>query len=141
MRSLFAVGIALAAVSAIAASTGQVGQVTQPGMTVHISHGAGVGSVPVDRAEMYVGRGPFALVAPSNTPAVAQPELVFGLRAWKEGDQARVVVYAVLTDKRAPNGRTETPISTFLIAPKRSMEVKEAQAWGAPGLVVSADVR
>jgi len=47
----------------------------------------------------------------------------------------------MLLDRRAPKGRTNTPIATFLIAPKQSLEVKEAHIWGALGLVVSADVQ
>jgi hypothetical protein len=89
---------------------------------------------------MYVG-SPFAGVAPNPPQPGSPPELLFGIRAWQEGDKARVAVYAVLADKRAPDGMTQTPISTFLITPGQSLEVKEAGAWGARGLVVSAERR
>jgi hypothetical protein len=138
MNRVFAIGVVLA----LAVSTVPAASSVQSGLYVHITQGGGVASVPVSRTEMYIDRGPFVWVAPASAPRVAQPELVYGLRAWREdASRARVVVYAILTDKRAPNGRTETPISTFTLAAKESVEVKEAHAWGAPGLVVSAEMR
>jgi hypothetical protein len=104
-----------------------------------MTQGAGMATVPVQKTEMYLGP-PFAFVAPVKA-ALTATELTYGIRAWKESDKARVVVYAILNDKRTPNGRSETPISTFLIGPKESLEVKEAHAWGSPGLVVNAELR
>jgi len=66
---------------------------------------------------------------------------MFDIRAWKEGDKARVAVYARLEDKRAPEGNTETPIATFAIAPGQSIQVREAEKWGGPRLAVSAALR
>jgi hypothetical protein len=67
--------------------------------------------------------------------------LTFAIRAWRENEKARVVVYAVLDDKRAPAGRTETPISTFTISPGQAIEVPEPEKWGASRVSVRAAVR
>ena len=67
--------------------------------------------------------------------------LRFSIRAWRQGEKARVVVYASLEDKRAPGGRTETPISTFTIAPSETVQVPEAEKWGGTRLAVMARLR
>ncbi len=111
--------------------------------------GGGEATIPVTRTGMYVD-GPFAFVeAPpslrrtgqsgiESTPASG---LWFGVRAWREGAQARVVVYAVLDDKRAPGGKTQTPIATVTIAPGKAIEVPETEKWGASRVVIKAAVR
>ena len=135
MRYLRALPLALTLGSSIAPfGSGAM----QTNLVVHLTQGAGRARVPVQQTEMYIG-SPSGFIAPLNAPSGVQPELMFGIRAWSEAGKARVVVYAVLTDKRTPSGRTETPIATFLIASKQSVEVKEAHVWGAPGLVVSVD--
>ena len=65
----------------------------------------------------------------------------FSMRAWKVGEKARVVVYARLEDPRAPAGSTETPIATFVIAPKETVQVPEAEKWGGARLAVTAALR
>jgi hypothetical protein len=69
------------------------------------------------------------------------PGLMFSLRAWQEGSRARVVVFARLEDRRAPQGKTESPIATFLLTPGQTVEVRDSEAWGAPRLVVAAETR
>jgi hypothetical protein len=116
----------------------------QPDISITIAPSqvsGGSATVPVRRAEMYV-ESPFAGVgAPAPLRGTAVTGLSFGIRAWKEGDKARVVVYAVLNDPRAPGGKTETPISTFVMAPGQSVEVPETEKWGASRVFVKAALR
>lgn len=83
------------------------------------------------RSEMYLGGGWIgigAVPAAEGTPVNAR---MFRVRAWKEGVNARIVVYAVLDDSRSPKGETETPIKTEALGLGQSVEVTETQAWGA----------
>lgn len=86
--------------------------------------------------------GPFAGIAaqPATTGANVNG-LKFGIRAWRESDKTRVVVYAVLDDQRSPNGRTETPIRTFTMSPGQTLEIPEVAKWGAAPVSVKATVR
>jgi hypothetical protein len=138
MRHLVAVCLLAALTGSPSPAAGQFA----PSIRVYITDGGALGSVPVWTTPRYV-EGPDAFIAPvrPKPQSGSPPELMFGIGAWKEGDAARVIVYAMLLDTRAPKGRTNTPISTFLITPKQSLEVKEARAWGVLGLVVSADVQ
>jgi hypothetical protein len=102
----------------------------------------GSASVRVMRSEIYVDDQSSAGVGVGvPLPGAKAPELMFSVRAWKEGDKARVVVCARLEDKRAPDGKTETPVATFAITPGQSVEVRESEKWGAPRYVVSAAFR
>lgn len=137
MRRPFAVALMLALVGSTTPAAWQVGQ---PTLLVHFTRGGGMLSDRVLKTAIHFGvSGGIAAHEPKPGSAIP-PELTFELGTWKEGDKARVVVYAALSDKRAPEGKTRTPISTFLIGPNESREVKEAHAWGAPGLVVSASL-
>src|SRR5262245_66536563 len=70
----------------------------------------GSASVSVARSEIYIADGPLAGVG-SRPPAGSDTSpVMFNIRAWKEVQKARVVVYAWLKDERAPGGATETPI-------------------------------
>lgn len=93
-------------------------------------------SIPVRMTEPYVV-GPFAGTA-AREGRGEHPVLTFGIRAWKEGQLARVVVYAVLDDPRVPNGYSETPVATFTLARGRYVWVNELTKWGEPPVVVSA---
>lgn len=66
---------------------------------------------------------------------------MFGIRAWWAGDKARVVVYALLDDKRAPGGKSQTPIAIRDIAPPQSIEIAETEKWGASRVFVKAVAR
>jgi hypothetical protein len=98
----------------------------------------GFASVVVARNEMYIADGPIAGVGPRVLTDNPAPPLMFNIRAWKEGQKARVVVYAWIRDNRAPDGATETPIATFAMVPGEKRDVTEAQIWGGPRLTVSA---
>ena len=67
------------------------------------------------------------MVSRPSTPGGKVIASRFKIRAWKESDSARVVVYAVMSDSRAPKKRTETPISTFKLALGESREVTETE--------------
>ena len=99
----------------------------------------GQASVRVMMAEMYVD-GPAAWIGVPGQETAADP-VFFSIRAWKEGEKARVIVYAKLKDPRAPGGSTETPIATFSLAAKETVHVPEAEKWGGPRLAVSAALR
>lgn len=97
---------------------------SDPQAEVGASHG-------VLRRELYLGGGWIgikAMPALEGTPSAARD---FRVRAWREGDKARIVVSAVLTDARAPKGETETPIATVALGLGEAAEVAETEAWGA----------
>lgn len=111
----------------------------EPAMTVTIATSLTspiAASIPVRMAEPYVA-GPFAGTA-AREGRGERAVLTFGIRSWKEGQLARVVVYAVLADPRVPEGHSETPIATFTLARGRHVWVNEVTKWGEPPLVVSA---
>jgi hypothetical protein len=99
----------------------------------------GQASVRVTNAEMYI-EGPAAWIGVAGQETATDP-VFFSIRAWREGEKARVVVYAKLKDKRAPGGSTETPIATFPLAAKESVQVPEPEKWGGTRLAVSAALR
>ena len=140
MRYLLAVAV-LFGLSNQAPGTQQAGQ-GDIWVTIAPSQGdGGSAAVRVMRSEVYV-EGAWAGVGVGRPqPGVKMTELGFNVRAWKEGDRARVMVYARLEDKRAPTGATETPVATFAIAPGQSVEVQETEKWGAPRYLVSAALR
>ena len=138
MRHLLAAGLVIA-LSQQAPAAPQAAQ-RDVWVTVKYSQVAGgSAAVPVVRNEIYVEGTPAAGVG--FPPAGEKTTVTFNIRAWKEGDKARVVVSARLEDTRAPGGATETPIATFTIAPTQSIEVRETEKWGAPPLLVSAALR
>jgi hypothetical protein len=95
-------------------------------------------AVGLQRNEIYVG-GPWAEArAMPLAPGTKVTASGFRVRTWKEGDVARVVVYAVMIDDRAPQSQTETPISTFTLTLGQSVEVRETGDWGAAHVAVSA---
>jgi hypothetical protein len=135
IRRLIAVLVAI--VSATSVTHGVLAQDSL--MTVTIATGLTgqvAASIPVRMTEPYVV-GPFA--GTSAREAVSErPALTFGIRSWKEGQSARVVVYAVLDDPRVPQGHSETPIATFTLRRGRHVWVNEVTKWGEPPMVVSA---
>lgn len=111
----------------------------EPAMTVTIATSLTspvAASIPVRMTEPYVA-GPFVGTAAREVRGDRQV-LTFGIRSWKEGQLARVVVYAVLDDPRVPEGHSETPIATFTLARGRHVWVNEVTKWGEPPIVVSA---
>jgi hypothetical protein len=88
-----------------------------------------------------------AIGAPPPTVAAGKPVreapagLWFGIRAWWAGDKARVMVYALLDDPRAPSGKTQTPIAIRDIAPGQSTEISETEKWGASRVFIKAVAR
>jgi hypothetical protein len=114
-------------------------QALSPDASITIAAQAGGrAAVVLERNEFYIN-GPMAGVGQRPLPCETEPpSLMFVIRAWKEGQKARVVVYASLRDKRAPDGVTETPIATFLLARGEKRDVPEAEKWGGPPVTVSA---
>lgn len=149
MRQLIVVGLAIL----VGGATASGGQGSPKDIWISIAPsqvGGGEGGIPVRGSEIYI-QGPTAGVGAPLTMRPVPPEvrqnsvqgLSFSIRAWREGgnDRARAVVYATLDDKRAPEGRTETAIATFTIAPGQSVEVAETEKWGASRVVVKASAR
>ena len=99
----------------------------------------GQAAVRVLEAAIYIDGNSAGIGVPGQETA-ADP-VFFSIRAWREGDKARVVVYAKLRDRRAPGGSTETPIATFSLAAGESVQVPEAEKWGGGRLAVSAAAR
>jgi hypothetical protein len=96
-------------------------------------------TVRVSETAMYVD-GPTSGIGVPGQEKAPDPVL-FSLRAWREAEKARVVVYAKLRDKRAPGGSTETPIATFSLAAGESVQVPQAEKWGGVTLSVGATAR
>ena len=87
-------------------------------------------AVAAVRTQFYLGGPSAEIPARGFAPGSLVRAKSFLLRAWKEGDKARVVIYAVMIDDRAPRKETETPIATFAIAIGQSVEVSETEQWG-----------
>jgi len=98
------------------------------------------------------GRGAVFLVWPSGfylqtpmlsvaaNPLVAGVEPVaqkFNARAWREGNKTRVIVYAIVLDRRSPDGELEKPLATFWINLGQQVEVAETEKWGAEHVIVT----
>ena len=133
MRHLLFLGVVLTAVHLNAV------QVNGRTISITISPSqvpGGNASVPVWGNEPYI-QGPFAFVA-APRDGVGSHFPRFGVRAWHEGDKARIVVYAVLDDNRAPDGTTQTPIRSFTISPGQTVEIPETEKWGAARVSVKA---
>lgn len=139
MRRLFAIG---AVVSLAGTTAPQAWQTVQPSVWVTITpeDGSAKGSVELTETTLSIGFPSVGVATEAPRPGFPS-ERQFGIRAWKEGDQARVVVYAMLTDKRSPEGWTATPIATFLLAPGKGIVVKEPIKWGGTPVVVGSEVR
>jgi len=136
MRQVFAVALVLVLTGSVGFSQNQT-----PDMSITIAPSQVTGaeaSIPVMRNEMYVDSRPFVWVGAPPLRGTAVPGLAFGIRAWREGDKARVVVYAMLDDKRAPDGKTQTPIASVGLALGQSVEISETEKWGASRVFVKA---
>lgn len=106
---------------------------------VTISEGRSRAGLEVAFTAPYQG-GPWAAVPASpfrldsNVTAAG-----FRIRAWKEGQRARVVVFVIIPEEK---GREkETQIATFSIEPGQSVEVTETEQYGATHVTVSAAAR
>jgi hypothetical protein len=136
MRHLLLVGLVLAVVNLHAA------QVNGPTISITIASAPnfdGSGTVVVSHNGFYLG-GPLAGVGAQIATGAGKDGLSFWIRAWREDGKARVVVYALLDDRRAPTGKTETPISTFTISPGQTVDVRDTEKWGASKVLVTATV-
>ena len=138
MRYLAVVTLALVGIAATAKAV----QTQRSEMWVTIQPSGipgGKAAVPVSNEQIYVEGISAGVGVPGqeNNPAAAQ----FWIRAWKEGLKARVIVYARLSDDRAPSGTTETPIATFAVASGETIEVPQAERWGGKRLAVACELR
>lgn len=70
MRCLRVIVVVLAVIGPIASAASNT---PQPGLTIHITQGAGIASLPVQRTEMYFVGGPAVLIAPIGTPEGTKP--------------------------------------------------------------------
>jgi Flp pilus assembly protein CpaB len=111
-----------------------------PAVEVAISHGRQRAAVTATVSEPYQG-GPWAAIPATplreGTAATASD---FRVRAWREGDRTRAVVFAVLRDDHAPNGEREIQIATYLFAPGDSVDVVQTEKYGAARVTLSAAV-
>ena len=77
----------------------------------------------------YLG-GPAVSVPAESLPGTSLLASRFAIRAWREGDLARVVVYAVVL------GDIEVPIATHLLRHGSNIRVTETGKWGAAPVVL-----
>src|SRR5689334_1193169 len=84
----------LAVAVSLGGIVGSTAQTSTPSMWITITAGAaGYATVAVARSEMYIDGGPVAGIGPRGA-GTSSPPLKFNIRAWNEGQKARVVVYA-----------------------------------------------
>jgi hypothetical protein len=137
MRHLLAVCLLLTAAATAIALQASSQAKTIATLRQFDSPNASDAGVAVQQTAFYMDGPSAGVPARPAVPGAAVSVSSFSLRAWKEGDKARLVVYAVMNDPRAPNGRTETPIATFALGAGESADVREAERWGAARLTVS----
>jgi hypothetical protein len=94
--------------------------------------------VPLDRDAFYLAQPVARVPAEPARQDATLTALAFSVRAWKEGDGARVVVSAVVPVSR---GEVETPIATFALAHGESRRVTETEQWGASPVLLRAVAR
>jgi hypothetical protein len=97
--------------------------------------------VELQRTEIYLDAPSAEVPVRAAVPGATVAASSFRIRAWKEGEAPRVVVYAVMADPRAPRRETETAIATFLLAVGGSMVVSQTQEWGGKPIMVSVSQR
>src|SRR6185295_5562148 len=88
--------------------------------------------VEAEGTNFYLGE-PAVIVRGETLPNAKPRASQFKVRAWHEGDHARVVISAVVTDPQAPARELETAIATYPVywnggAP---VQVSEMAEWGA----------
>jgi len=88
------------------------------------------GFLAVTQSGFYIG-GPSISVPAKAAPGAALKASRFAVRTWHEGDAARVVVYAVVTDATMPQGELETAIATYSLALGARMTVTQTEPFGA----------
>jgi hypothetical protein len=97
--------------------------------------------VGLQRSELYLDAPTADVPARAAVSGATIETRSFRIRAWKEGVAARVVVYAVMPDTRAPMRETETAIATYLLAVGGSAVILETKDWGAKAVVISVASR
>jgi len=129
MKLVSATVFALAATFIVAAQSTRV--------DVTIARGRCVASVGAERTEPYAG-GPWAAIPASclnDSPEATARD--FRIRAWKEAESTRVVVFAVVTDATAATKERETQIATFLMSSGQSVNVTQTAEYNAAPVTVS----
>jgi hypothetical protein len=109
-----------------------------PTLDVTIARGRCVGSLRAEMTEPYQG-GPWAGMPASclnDSPQATAKG--FRIRAWKEAESARVVVYVVVEDAAAPDKERESQIAIFTLSSGQSVNVTQAGQYNALPFTVSA---
>jgi hypothetical protein len=96
-------------------------------------------TVEAVRTEPYSDGGPWASI-PSNCGRQAQegPRAQFRIRAWKEADSTRVVLYAVEREAALPDKEREIQIGTYLMQRGQTIRPTETTAYTSNSIVLSA---
>src|SRR5688572_8894761 len=90
----------------------------------------------LEQTEFYIGEP--AVIVPARAMTGATPKAShFAVRAWREAERIKAVVYAVVTDRGAPNGALETPIATYTLPVGQRVRVTQTELWGASPIVLS----
>ena len=87
------------------------------------------------QSAFYLGE-PSASVPADAIKGVALAASRFTIRTWQEGDNAKVVIYAVVSAAQTPKGELETPIAMYSLAPRQSVRVTETEQWGAAPVLI-----
>ena len=131
MQRLLALGLTLVAAASLSAQVPGPSGVDQILVTQQGSHSTNY-ILQVEGTNFYLGEPAVSVRAealPNSTPRASR----FTVRAWHEGDHARVVVSAVVPDPQVPTRELETAIATYPVywnggAP---VGVSEMAEWGA----------
>jgi hypothetical protein len=83
----------------------------------------------------YIGEPAVSVPAEALTGAALRASR-FAVRGWREGDHARIVVYALVIDSQVANKTLETAIATYAVQGANPIRVTETAEWGAAPIVL-----
>ena len=102
---------------------------------IMISHGSLNYILRITQDAFYLGE-PAVRVQPEAKAGTSLRATGFAVRGWREGDQIRTVVYAVVPDPQLPNKTLETAIATYLIKDAAGVRLTETAEWGAAPMIL-----
>ena len=131
-RIVLAAVVVIACATSLSAAQVATARVDQ----VMISHGNLNYVLGITQDAFYLGEPAVSVQAEPMTGATLRASR-FAVRGWREGDQIRVVVYAVLTDPQAASKTIDTAIATFVFKfGSSAVRVTETADWGAAPMVL-----
>ena len=126
-RIFLAVAVVLACAASLSAQVGTARAEDQ----ILISHGSLNYILSITQDGFYLGEPAVSVQAEALTGTTLRASR-FAVRGWRERDQIRVVVYAVVTDPQATSKTIDTAIATYVLKFGTSVAVRitETAEWG-----------